>query len=52
MKTIKNAKDAVCLSCFFCPGAVVKNGQAVCGRCGSTDLIDSVGEIFQPVFEN
>ena len=50
MKIIKNAKDASCRSCYFCPGAEVKDGRAVCGRCGSTNLIDSTGEIFQPVF--
>ena len=50
MKTIKNAKEASCLHCFFSSGAEIKNGRVVCGRCGSSNLIDSTGEIFQPVF--
>ena len=51
MKTIVNAKDAGCRTCFFSPGAELVDGVVVCKGCGSRDLIDvKKGGVFEPVF--
>lgn len=51
MKTIANANDACCITCFVGRHAQINDkGQAVCEHCGSNHLIDQAGEIFQPIY--
>jgi hypothetical protein len=51
MKIITNKKDSACVNCLSAGCAVIdKSGAVVCVNCGSKNLIDNQGEIFQPVF--
>ena len=50
MKIVINENEAACRVCFFCTGVEIKDGVAVCKRCGHQDLIDQQGNRFEPIF--
>jgi DNA-directed RNA polymerase subunit RPC12/RpoP len=52
MKIITNKKEACCFNCLRREVARfdAESGAVVCKHCGSRDLIDYQGQIFQPVF--
>jgi hypothetical protein len=52
MKIVTNAKESACTACLSIGTADLDNaGKVVCSLCGSRNLIDEQGYIFQPVFE-
>ena len=49
-KTITNKQDATCYTCGATAQITLEHGQTVCTRCGSINLRDPRGNVFEPTF--
>ncbi len=52
MKILKNAKDAICLSCKHYGATISDFGNVVCSTCGSALLHTKQGGVFEPKLES
>lgn len=51
MKTITNARDAICYNCGEIAQVTIEHGQPVCSACRKTGFLrDPRGKAFEPIY--